>query len=81
MDVGLTAIGLQHGFVEVNPIARAGIAVAGTWALIGGKGVALGVGAVCARSLDRQRYLVPVVFIVVWGVAAVANARLILLSL
>lgn len=80
MDVGLTYLGLQHGLVEVNPIARIGHSFAGVWALIAGKGIALGFGVTAAALLDRREYLIPMIFLVIWGAAVAANTHLLLLT-
>lgn len=81
MDVVFTYHGLQIGLVEVNPIGQLGFAAFGSWSLIGGKFVALGIGAVGWLLIDRYRLLVPAVFLICWGGAALSNVMLIAATL
>lgn len=77
-DLTLTYQGLQIGFVELNPLGRLGLAVFGGSSLAAGKLLALGVGVVSWRLLDRHRMLVPTTFLLVWGWAMLSNAVLLL---
>lgn len=77
-DLVTTYLGLQLGYLEVNPIARIGIVLFGFGSLVLLKGVALGIGAFNYRNLDRYRYLVPTTFILAWGAAVLSNLALIL---
>lgn len=77
-DLTLTYQGLGIGFVELNPLGRLGLAVFGGSSLAAGKLLALGVGVVSWRLLDRHRMLVPATFLLVWGGAMLSNAVLLL---
>lgn len=80
-DLGLTVLGLQYGFVEVNPFAQHGLAVWGLWALFAGKAFAIVIGALSARTLERYRFMVPMIFVVIWGVVVASNAHLLMTSI
>lgn len=76
-DVLLTHHGLGVGFVELNPIARVNLALFGTWSLVGVKLLAVGMGIASWRALRRRRHIVPAVYLVCWGAAALSNAVMI----
>lgn len=78
LDITTTYYGLQIGFIEANPLARAGLSEFGVWSMVLLKGLALGYGAVVAAELDRLKSFIPLVLLVIWGLAVVSNAQLIL---
>lgn len=77
LDITLTHVGLQVGFVELNPLGRLGLASFGLWSLIGVKAAALAVGFVSWHVVDERRLLVPIIYAMCWGTAVLANSVLI----
>lgn len=79
LDIALTYYGLQIGFIEANPIARVGLSEFGVWTMVLLKVLALGYGFVVTALLDRVQSVVPMILLVIWGLAVASNAHLILL--
>lgn len=77
LDITLTQLGLQIGFVELNPLGRFGLASFGIWSLFGVKATALAVGFVIWYFLGERRLFVPTIYAICWGTAVLANSVLI----
>lgn len=79
LDSFTTTIGIQHGFVETNPVLRTAFAAFGDsviWLL---KGIAISVALLCwALFPHDERVFVPVVFGLPWAFAVVSNLGLLL---
>ncbi|WP_142859432.1 DUF5658 family protein [Salinigranum halophilum] len=79
LDGVTTTVGLQHGFVESNPLLRAAFAVFGSSVIWPLKAGALALALACWATLPRdERVLVPVVFGLPWAFAVGANLGLLL---
>jgi len=80
LDVALTAHGLDRGFVESNPVARAAMATFGLWpAMFALKGLAVAVALAGRRALPvAYRSVSPAALAAPWTVATVVNASLLL---
>jgi uncharacterized membrane protein len=80
LDVALTAHGLERGFVESNPVARAAMSTFGLWpAMIALKALAVAVALAGRRALPvAYRSVSPAALAAPWTVATVVNASLLL---
>lgn len=79
LDVTLTAYGLELGFEEANPVARAAMLVVGPLpAMVALKTFVVGVAVVFARVAPPPgRPLIPLAVAVPWAVASASNFLLI----
>ncbi|MFC6825571.1 DUF5658 family protein [Halopelagius fulvigenes] len=75
LDVLLTAYGLELGYTEGNPFARAVISAVGPLpAMVGLKALVVGFAVVAARLVpNRGRPLIPLAVATPWGLASVSN--------
>lgn len=81
-DVALTVYGRQIGLVEMNPVARLALDVAGTFGLVGLKSLALALGACCWWVVPgRYAPAVPLGLALPTTMAVVSNATLVTLVL
>lgn len=76
LDVGLTYWGLQVGLAEGNPIVSALIEQVGIAALVGMKGVLLGLAAVCRWVRPRWGPWLPLGLALPWLAAVAINLTL-----
>lgn len=72
-DVHTTAIGLEQGFTEGNPLMRWAIGVGGIGALALTKVGILAVGVAIRRRWPRYNRVVPLAMAIPWVAVAVVN--------
>lgn len=78
LDVALTGIGLERGYVEINPVAREAMATFGPLtAMLSLKTVAVVVAVAGRRVLPvSYRFVAPAGLAVPWTVAVAVNAAI-----
>lgn len=72
-DVHTTAVGLEQGFTEGNPLMRWAIGVGGIGALALTKGSVLAFGVAVRRRWPRYNRVVPLAMAIPWVAVVVAN--------
>ncbi|ELZ05784.1 hypothetical protein [Natrialba aegyptia] len=78
-DLATTAVGLQLGLVESNPVGRAAIEGYGLVGILTLKAFAIGVGLACRPLCPRSyQFIVPACLALPWSIAVVLNSWLIL---